>query len=78
MTLTLLILSQQSLALFYIEERRSTTRTGCMHTPGQNDLFLYIYMENVDSIQAEQYTPENIEEVRNVPPTGSVPGWATG
>ena len=39
MALTLLIVSQQSLALFNIEEWRSATRVGCMYTPGHNDLF---------------------------------------
>jgi len=36
----LLIVSQQSLALFDIEERRSATRAGCIYTPGHNDLLL--------------------------------------
>jgi hypothetical protein len=40
LALTLLIVSQQSLALFDIEERRSATRAGRIYTPGHNDLLL--------------------------------------
>ncbi len=36
----LLLLSQQSLALFDIEEWRSATRVGCIYSPGYNDLLL--------------------------------------
>ena len=47
LALTLFIVSQQSLALFYIEERRSATRANYIYTPGHNDLLLYSYMEKV-------------------------------
>ena len=78
MALTLFIVSQQSLALFYIEERRSATRANYIYTPGHNDLLLYSYMENIDGFLSARYTPENIEEVGNVPRTRRSPGWATG
>src|SRR5438132_539979 len=63
LALMLLIFSQQPLALFYIEERRRTTRADCIYAPGYNDLLFYIYMENIDGFLRGRYTQENSEEV---------------
>ena len=49
-----------------------------MSTPRHNDVFFYIYMENIDGFLSGRYTPENSEEVRDAPPNRSFPGWATG